>query len=117
MKNNSPLVNTLNSRLNNGLHDELWALFPAKFPSEAEVGELTCQDLVELVTDYFEEALSPAKCQHFEFHLGDCTACQRYLAQMQQTIRLAGKLRKAHLPEASKAQLLAAFRHWKQVRS
>ena len=117
MKNNSPLVNTLNSRLNNGLHDELLALFPAEFCGEAKVDELTCQELVELVTDYFEEALSPADRQRFEFHLGDCTACQRYLAQMQQTIRLVGKLRKAHLPEASKAQLLATFRHWKQVRS
>ena len=34
--------------------------------------ELTCQELVELVTDYLEDALSPAERVRFEEHLIVC---------------------------------------------
>jgi anti-sigma factor RsiW len=75
---------------------------------------LTCQQLVELVTEYLEEALPPAERQAFETHLGGCSGCQGYLAQMRQTIALTGQLTPSTLQPDAKEELLQLFRNWKK---
>jgi anti-sigma factor RsiW len=77
--------------------------------------DLTCQELVELVTDYFEGALAPEARQRFEAHVQGCDGCQAYVDQMRQTIRLAGELTPAQVSEAAQQRLLAAFRDWKRA--
>ena len=53
--------------------------------------DLTCQELVELVTDYLEGALRSAERVRFEEHLtGGCAGCQAYLAQMRDIISMLG---------------------------
>ena len=74
---------------------------------------LTCQQLVELVTDYFEGTLSPEEVQRFEAHLVWCDPCAIYLAQMRQTIAMTGHLREGDLEPKAKEQLLDLFRQWK----
>jgi len=74
---------------------------------------LTCQELVELVTDYLEGNLSPADRSRFEQHLSGCTACRNYLSQMRQTIKLVGRLTPDDLPAAEQEELLQLFRNWK----
>ena len=54
--------------------------------------ELSCQELVELVTDYLEGALPAELHQRFEAHIAHCSGCQAYLAQMRATIRATGEL-------------------------
>ena len=54
--------------------------------------DLVCQQAVELVTDYLEGALSRRARRRFEAHLAGCPHCTEYLAQMRETIRLAGRL-------------------------
>ena len=54
--------------------------------------ELVCQQVVELVTDYLEGALSAEDRRRFERHLVGCPHCTEYLAQMRETIRLAGRV-------------------------
>jgi anti-sigma factor RsiW len=76
--------------------------------------ELTCQELVQLITDYLEGTLPPAQQAGFEAHLAHCHGCRLYLEQMQQTIALVGKLAPATLSQAEQAALLAAFRAWQQ---
>lgn len=76
---------------------------------------LTCQELVELVTDYLEEALSPADRERFETHLSTCRHCTAYLAQMRTTIRLTGKLTEADVTPDAEDELLKAFRQWKST--
>ena len=76
---------------------------------------LTCQQLVELVTDYFEGALSPADAQRFEQHLEVCPGCVTYVEQMRETIRLTGRLREDDLVPAARDELLAQFRNWKET--
>jgi anti-sigma factor RsiW len=49
---------------------------------------LTCKELVELVTDYFEGALTPAERDRFDAHLRVCAGCEHYLEQMRITMRL-----------------------------
>ena len=52
------------------------------------IEELTCQELVELVTAYIEGALPPDEHALFEAHLAVCRGCTAYLEQMRQTISL-----------------------------
>jgi anti-sigma factor RsiW len=74
---------------------------------------LTCQELVELVTEYFEGALSPDDRSRFEEHVMSCPPCRAYLEQMQDTLRLLGSIPEETVsPEAEEA-LVSAFRGWK----
>lgn len=78
-----------------------------------EIEQLSCQELVELVTDYLEGALPPDERARFDGHLERCDGCRQYLEQMRATIAATGELRPAQLsPEAEQA-LLAAFGDWK----
>jgi anti-sigma factor RsiW len=73
---------------------------------------LVCQEVVELVTDYLEGALSPAEHRRFEAHLADCPHCTEYLAQMRETIRLAGRLVPEDLTQAMSTDLTDLYRRW-----
>lgn len=77
--------------------------------------ELTCQELVELVTEYLEGSLPAAQRARFEAHLAECPYCRIYLEQMRETIRLLGRLTEETIPPTAKQELLRLFRDWKQV--
>lgn len=74
---------------------------------------LTCQQIVELITDYLEGHLAPEDQTRFEHHLSGCTGCRRYVEQMRQTIRLVGKVNSETLAPVAKQELLTLFRAWK----
>ena len=74
--------------------------------------DLSCQELVELVTAYFDGALTGRRRRRFEAHLAACDRCTAYLAQMEMTIRMTGALTEEHVSEEQRAVLLAAFRDW-----
>jgi hypothetical protein len=76
--------------------------------------ELTCQELVELVTDYLENALAKPERARFEAHLAGCQGCTIYVEQARRTIRLTGRLTEAALPPAALDEFLSVFRNWKQ---
>jgi len=78
--------------------------------------DLSCKELVELVTDYFEDRMSPSVKTRFEMHLSYCAWCRVYLTQMRETVRLTGRLSEETLPAGSKEALLNAFRGWKRER-
>jgi predicted anti-sigma-YlaC factor YlaD len=75
-----------------------------------DVQQLTCKELVELVTDYLEGALSLSERQRFDEHLATCPYCRIYLDQMRQTIRTLGHLPEEAVPPAALEALLARFR-------
>lgn len=77
------------------------------------VDELTCRELVEIVTEYLEGALSPEEYARFERHLALCEGCSIYVDQMRETVRLTGMLREEEIPEEARETLLDAFRGWK----
>jgi predicted anti-sigma-YlaC factor YlaD len=79
------------------------------------IPDLTCQELVELVTDYLEGVLPAAQRVRFEEHLTKCTGCRNYLAQMRQTIQLAGRLTEESLAPQARDDLLGVFRSWKKA--
>jgi anti-sigma factor (TIGR02949 family) len=76
--------------------------------------DLTCQELVELVTSYLDDRLPSRERERFEMHLDTCTGCRRHLDQMRRTIGLSGRLCANDVPSQARADLLAAFRTWKQ---
>jgi anti-sigma factor RsiW len=78
--------------------------------------ELTCQELVELVTDFLEGELPDDERMRFEDHLAGCTGCRHYLDQIRVTIATVGRLREDDLAPVVRDDLLAAFRTWKQTR-
>lgn len=73
---------------------------------------LTCHAVVELITDYLEDALPPEDRHRVEEHLAECDGCTAYVEQMRTTIRLTGMLTEEQIPEDQKRQLLAAFHTW-----
>ena len=75
--------------------------------------ELTCKELVELVTAYLEGTLPGRHRRRFEAHLATCDRCTAYLVQMRITIRVTGTLAEEDVSEEQKAVLLTAFRSWK----
>ena len=79
---------------------------------DRDLPELPCRELVELVTEYLEERLSPDDRARFDAHLAACEACRAFLEQFRQTIRALGHLPEEALSVEARATLLAAFRDW-----
>jgi anti-sigma factor RsiW len=71
--------------------------------------DLTCRELVELVTDYLEDALPAAERERFEAHMADCEGCHAYVEQVRLTIELLGRTRELEERPEIRA-LLRAFR-------
>ncbi len=75
--------------------------------------DMTCTQIVELITEYLEGGLSSADRERFEEHIGFCDWCLAYLDQMRQTIATVGRLRNEDLPKELEQSLLTAFRDWR----
>jgi anti-sigma factor RsiW len=75
---------------------------------------LSCQELVELVTDYLEGALDERDRRAFDDHLERCDGCTEYVDQLRETVRLTGTLRPDDLSPSAEAALLQAFRDWRR---
>jgi len=76
----------------------------------AEVAGMTCRELVELVTDYLEDALDAETRDRFEEHLALCPGCETYLQQMAETAERLGQIPVDTLSREAQAVLLTAFR-------
>jgi anti-sigma factor RsiW len=76
---------------------------------------LSCQELVELVTDYLEDALSPADRARFDAHIAGCEGCTMYLRQMREMLELLGELTTDSISPQAEAELRATFRDWKSA--
>jgi predicted anti-sigma-YlaC factor YlaD len=74
------------------------------------VEALSCQEIVELVTDYLEGVLDPEEHARVEQHLAGCTKCGAYLDQIRTTIRLIGRVDAASLSADTRRGLVEAFR-------
>ena len=75
--------------------------------------EMSCRELVEVITEYLEDTMSAADRERFEAHLGECEYCVNYLDQMRETIAALGKLPEESLSGRARAELLAAFRNFR----
>ena len=74
---------------------------------------MSCKELVELVTDYLEGALSTDERERFEAHLAICPPCVEYIAQIQRTIGAVGATWRDVEDTPQVAELLHVFRDYK----
>ncbi len=79
--------------------------------------EMPCQELVELVTAYFDGSLSRRDRRRFRAHISGCDHCTAYVEQMRLLIEATGRLREEDIEPEARDELLAAFRGWKEGRA
>ena len=72
--------------------------------------EVTCQQFVELVTDYFDGALADQTRGRVEEHLVMCDWCVTYLEQTQSVLDALAALRTDLNPGQPRASTLALLR-------
>ena len=73
---------------------------------------MTCIELVELVTDYLEDAMPMEDRRIVDEHLAECEDCVRHVDQMLRTIEITAQLADEGdvAPPVAIEDLLAAFR-------
>jgi anti-sigma factor RsiW len=76
--------------------------------------QMSCRELVTLVTEYLEGTLAARDRRRFERHIRGCDGCTTYLEQMRRTVRLTGTLEESDISPGAREELLAAFRGWKE---
>ena len=72
--------------------------------------EITCKDLVELVTPYLEDALDEPTLDQLEEHLVMCDWCVDYLEQIRATIGALGTLPPEPVPAQLREAITGALR-------
>jgi predicted anti-sigma-YlaC factor YlaD len=75
---------------------------------------LTCHEVIELLSNYIDGALSTDDQRRVDEHLALCDGCRTYLEQMRETIRMTGRLTEDQVPDSDKNALLDAFRDWRR---
>jgi anti-sigma factor RsiW len=78
-------------------------------------GQISCEEMVELVTDYLEGAMPRATRRRFERHLRGCDGCTTYVEQMRETVVALGRLPEEEIPAGALDELLVAFRDWRRA--
>jgi anti-sigma factor RsiW len=76
--------------------------------------DLPCQEIVELVTDYLEDAMDAPLRASFEAHLAGCPHCTHYLEQIEAAITVAGTIRAEELSPEFRAGLVEVFRDFRR---
>jgi anti-sigma factor RsiW len=79
--------------------------------------EIPCQKVVEMVSDYLDGALSVRDRRRIEHHLAGCPHCSAYLAQMQETLRLTGRLVPDDLTPEMQREFSEIYRRWQSDNS
>lgn len=76
---------------------------------------VTCQEIVELVTEYLEQALDSETAELFEEHINFCDGCEAYLVQMRTTIATVADVEPEAPPATTQQRLMSAFREWRHT--
>jgi anti-sigma factor RsiW len=75
---------------------------------------LSCEELVELVSDYCDDTLAAEQRREVEQHLAVCRGCTHHVEQMRLTIKAVQSLREESLPPPAREELLELFREWRR---
>ena len=78
--------------------------------------QFSCQEMVELVTEYLDGVMEPRRRARFEAHLAGCDGCSNYLEQFRTTVAVVGRIDVADVPESVMNELVSAFRTWSDDR-
>jgi anti-sigma factor RsiW len=75
---------------------------------------LSCREVVELVTDHLDGALSAEEVALLEQHLNFCEGCVWYVEQIKTTVDALGEIREEDVPPEAKDRLMTVFRDWRR---
>ena len=75
--------------------------------------ELTCRELVEVITAYLDGAMSDADSSRFERHLGECSGCTAVVSQFRTTIEVTGRLTEEQVSEEQREAMRGVFQRWR----
>ena len=75
--------------------------------------EIPCQQVVEMISDYLEDALPVRARRRLEHHLAGCPHCSAYLEQMRATLRLTGRLVPEDLSPQMQREFSEVYRRWR----
>jgi anti-sigma factor RsiW len=81
---------------------------------DTPAGELACTEVVEMVTDYLEGALSTRDAGRLEHHLDTCPGCTEYVDQMRAIAGSLGGLMPQSMPAETRDGLVARFARRRQ---
>jgi anti-sigma factor RsiW len=73
---------------------------------------VTCEQLVELITAFLDNALDHRRRDRFERHLSRCRGCRTYLQQFRVAVDVVGRIGDDDIHADFRDRLLAAFGHW-----
>lgn len=78
------------------------------------IGTMDCNEVVELVTAYLDNALDAETTTRFEAHLNECDGCENYLEQFRVTVRTVGRVDQDALDPTFRNRLLDTFRKFER---
>ncbi len=74
---------------------------------------MACQELVELVTDYLDDAMTADDRGRLEWHLGVCDGCDAYIEQMRGSIEATAAEGPEAIPPEALERLLEVYRAYR----
>lgn len=76
--------------------------------------EISCREMVELMSDYLDGALPEPELARFDAHLAGCEGCTNALDQLRTTVRITGRLAEERLVDEQRELLRSVFRDWRR---
>jgi hypothetical protein len=86
--------------------------YPRLLGEDGVVAEMNCEELVEKVTDFLDDALSPSDQSRWDDHVDVCLGCQAHLGEVRITLQVVSRLATARLSQDLEDSLLATYRQW-----
>ena len=79
--------------------------------------QITCREMVELMSDYLDGTLDDVVRGRFEEHLATCEGCTNALDQLRAALRVTGSLREEPIQDERRELLRSVFRNWRSESS
>jgi len=69
------------------------------------MSQMTCKELIAVVLEYLEGAMTSEDAEEFERHLRSCAPCRAYLATYRRTKTMAADAGRVEMPDEMKERL------------
>ena len=74
--------------------------------------DITCRDLVELLSEHMDGGLTSAERARLEGHLATCEGCTNALDQFRETIRTTGRITEDQVDHRPREAFRDVFTRW-----
>ena len=79
--------------------------------------DVTCREVVELLSDYLDDAIPAPDRARLDAHLAGCDGCSAALEQLRETIRVTGTLTEEQVARKQLEPVRSVFRAWRSETS